>query len=58
MKYRELIKRLEPYAEEEVSMVAGRGDVVFFPVSDGNAEIVHLVMMDVDEPFRAEEVQG
>lgn len=56
MKYRTLIKRFEKYADEEVSIVAGNGDVVFFPVSDGNIEIIHLVEGD-KEPFRAREVK-
>lgn len=57
MKYKELIYKFEPYAEEEVSMVASRCDVVFFPVSDGNIEIVHLVN-EIKEPCRAKEVEG
>ena len=36
-------------------MVAGHGDVVFFPVSDGDKEIIHLVE-DEEEPFRAYEI--
>lgn len=56
MKYKTLIKRFEKYAEEEVSIVAGNGDVVFFPVSDGNIEIAHLIQGDT-EPFRAKEVK-
>ena len=56
MKYRTLIKRFEKYADEEVSIVASNGDVVFFPVSDGNIEIIHLVEGD-KEPFRAREVK-
>lgn len=56
MKYKTLIKRFAKYAEEEVSIVAGYGDVVFFPVSDGNIEIIHLVEGH-EEPFRAKEVK-
>ena len=56
MKYKTLIKRFAKYAEEEVSIVAGYGDVVFFPVSDENTEIIHLVQSD-EEPFRAKEVK-
>ena len=56
MKYKDLIKRFEKYSEEEVSIVAGYGDVVFFPVSDGNAEIIHL-MQDEREPFKAKEIK-
>lgn len=56
MKYRTLIKRFEKYADEEVSIVAGYRDVVFFPVSDGNIEIIHLVESD-KEPFRAREIK-
>lgn len=55
MKYKDLIKRFEPFAEEEISIVAGYGDVVFFPVSDGNKEIIHLVQGD-DEPYMAYEI--
>ena len=57
MKYKTLIKRFEKYAEEEVSIVAGYGDVVFFPVSDENTEIIHLVQGE-REPFKAKEVKG
>ena len=57
MKYKDLIKIFEPYAEEEVSMVAARGDVVFFPVSDGDVEIVHLIH-EKGEPFKAWKVEG
>ena len=56
MKYKDLIKRFEKYSEEEVSIVAGYGDVVFFPVSDGNVEIIHLVQDD-EEPFKAKEIR-
>jgi hypothetical protein len=56
MKYKDLIKIFEKYAEEEVSMVAAHGDVVFFPVSDGNVEIVHLIQ-ERDEPFKALKVE-
>lgn len=56
MKYRTLIERFEKYADEEVSIVASRGDVVFFPLSDGDTEIIHLVH-EKKEPFRAEEVK-
>lgn len=57
MKYKDLIKIFEPYAEEEVSMIASSRDVVFFPVSDGNVEIVHLVN-ELKEPCRAFKVEG
>lgn len=57
MKYKTLIKRFEKYAEEEVSIVASYGDVVFFPVSDENTEIIHLVQGE-REPFKAKEVKG
>lgn len=57
MKYKTLIKRFEKYAEEEVSIVACYGDVVFFPVSDENTEIIHLVQGE-REPFKAKEVKG
>ena len=56
MKYKDLIKRFEPFAEEEVSLVASHGDVVFFPVSDGNKEIIHLAEGE-DEPFVAWEIE-
>lgn len=57
MKYKELIKIFEKYAEEEVSIVASRGVVVFFPVSDGDVEIVHLIH-ERREPFKAQMVEG
>ena len=56
MKYKDLIKRFEKYADEEVSIVVGFGDVVFFPVSDGNVEIIHLAQED-EEPFKAIEIK-
>ena len=57
MKYKTLIKRFEKYAEEEVSIVASSRDVTFFPVSDGDDEIIHLVI-EVKEPFGVKEVKG
>ena len=57
MKYKTLIKRFEKYAECEVDIVAGKGDVVFFPVGDENTEIIHLVE-GREKPFRAKEVKG
>lgn len=56
MKYKTLIKRFEKYAECEVDIVAGKGDVVFFPVGDENTEIIHLVE-GREKPFRAKEVK-
>lgn len=57
MKYKDLIQIFEAYAEEEVSMIASRKDVVFFPVSDGDIEIVHL-RHTLKEPCRAYRVEG
>jgi hypothetical protein len=54
MKYRVLIKRFEKYADEEVSIVCEHGAVHFFPVSDGNIEIISLLQGE-KEPFRAKE---
>lgn len=56
MKYKTLIKRFQKYADEEVSIVCENGCVHFFPVSDGNIEIISLVESD-EEPFRAREVK-
>lgn len=56
MKYKTLIKRFQKYAEEEVSIVCENGCVHFFPVSDGNNEIISLVE-SYKEPFRAREVK-
>ena len=54
MKYKTLISLFEKYADEEVSVViVGRDEVCFFPVSDGDKEIVHLGTSSV-EPCRAE----
>ena len=55
MKYKDLIKRFEPFAEEEVSLVIGKGDVAFFPASDGDKEIIHLADSG-SEPFWAYEI--
>jgi hypothetical protein len=52
LKYKDLIKLFQPYAEEEVSIVADYGEVCFFPVSDGNIEIVCL-LQGGQEPFIA-----
>ena len=54
MKYKTLIKRFQKYADEEVSIVAEEGCVHFFPVSDGNIEIISLVEGE-EEPFKAKE---
>lgn len=56
MKYKTLIKRFEKYAEQEVSIVASYGDVVFFPVGDENTEIIHLEE-GREKPFKAKEVK-
>ena len=56
MKYKTLIKRFEKYAEKEVSIVASKGDVVFFPVWDEDVEIIHLVE-GREKPWRAKEVK-
>jgi len=56
MKYSTLIKRFQKYADEEVSIVAEMGCVHFFPVSDGNIEIISLVEGE-KEPFKAREVK-
>ena len=56
MKYKTLIKRFEKYADEEVSIVCKKGEVIFFPVSDENVEIIHLVDGD-KKPFRAKEIK-
>ena len=56
MKYKTLIKRFQKYSDEEVSIVCENGRVHFFPVSDGNAEIISLVGGE-KEPFRAKEVK-
>lgn len=56
MKYKTLIKRFQKYAEEEVSIECENGCVHFFPVSDGNIEIISIVE-GTKEPFRAREVK-
>jgi len=56
VKYRTLIKRFEKYADDEVSIVCKKGEVIFFPVSDENVEIIHLVESN-KEPFRAREIK-
>lgn len=56
MKYKTLIKRFEKYAEQEVDMVAIKGEVIFFPVGDENTEIIHLVE-GREKPFKAKEVK-
>lgn len=56
MKYKTLIKRLEKYSEEEVSILASKDEVIFFPVSDENLEIIHLIDTG-KKPFRAKEVK-
>ena len=56
MKYKTLIKRFEKYAEQEVDMVAIKGEVIFFPVGDENTEIIHLEE-GRKKPFKAKEVK-
>lgn len=56
MKYSTLIKRFQKYADEEVSIVVESDCVHFYPVSDGNDEIISLVG-GYKEPFRAKEVK-
>lgn len=57
MKYKTLIKRFEKYAEEEVSIVASRGEVYFFPVSNGDIQIIHLVDTGTKPHYKAKEVK-
>lgn len=58
MTYAELIKIFEPYKDEEVSMVASKDEVYFYPVSDGNKEIVGLIAEEgEDETFRVKRVE-
>lgn len=54
MTYAELIKRFEPYADKQVSMVTCLGQVMFYPHDDGDNEIIVLEAGD-EEPFLAEE---
>lgn len=56
MKYRDLIKKFEKYADEDVSIVHCLGDIHFYPASDGDIEIVTLEL-GVGEPFLAREVE-
>lgn len=56
MTYAELIKRLEPFKDEQVSFVQIGNAVEFYPASDGNNPIIALEHGE-EEPFLAEEVQ-
>ena len=56
MKYKTLIKRFEKYAEQEVDIVASKGEVIFFPAGDENTEIIHLVE-GREKPFKAKAVK-
>lgn len=49
MKYRELIEKLAPYADEKVSIVHCMDELIFFTEDDGNTELVHLEL-DTEEP--------
>ena len=56
MKYKTLINRFKKYSDEEANIVCENGCVHFFPVSDGNIEIISLIEGE-EEPFRAKEVK-
>lgn len=56
MTYAELIKRFEPYADKQVSMVTCLGQVMFYPHDDGNNEII-VLEAGREEPFLAQEVE-
>lgn len=51
-----LTDSLREDAEQEVDIVASKGEVVFFPVGDENTEIIHLVE-GREKPFKAKEVK-
>ena len=48
IKYKELIKKFKPFAENEVVMVASNGDVSFFD-EEGMKRITHLVEYESKE---------
>lgn len=54
MKYKDLIKRFEPYAEEEVTAIIDWESVAFFPLSDGNTCIIDIYT-EPQEPFKVYE---
>ena len=48
IKYKELINRLKPYANDEIVMVASNGEVSFFD-KEGMKRITHLVEYESKE---------
>ena len=54
MTYAELIKRLEPFKDEQVSFITMGNAIEFYPASDGNTPIIALEHSE-EEPFLAEE---
>jgi len=56
MTYADLIKRFEPYKDEQVSMVIVFDAVEFYPASNGDEPIIALQKGE-EEPFLAQETQ-
>lgn len=52
MKYKDLIEIFSKFADEEVSIVTCLGNVIFYPASDGDKEII-VLGIENDEPFKA-----
>lgn len=54
IKYKDLIRKFKPFAENEVVMVASNGEVSFYD-KEGMVRITHLVEIDDEEHYYATE---
>ena len=54
IKYKDLIRKFKPFAEDEVVMVASNGEVSFYD-EEGMFRITHLVEKDDEELVRVVE---
>ena len=54
IKYKDLINRLKPYANDKIVMVASNGEVSFYD-EEGMFRITHLVEKDDEEFVRVVE---
>lgn len=48
LKYKDLIRRMKPFENDEVVMVASRGEVSFYD-KDGMMLIIHMLEMEDEE---------
>ena len=56
LKYKDLLRKLKPFENDEIVMVASTGEVSFFD-KEGMFRIVHLLELENEEHFFATETK-